>query len=187
MFSSDRNQALPQDGKITLFVGDYRLHVSNDGETWHEIAHSFDRVPKTEKLRKMRLFKAALTGKQLESLQAIDQAVRALDKKIAAVPVQRRQPAASRSGRNGGEPVDVGEGHRRLRVAGRRAGIRTSPGAGALDRRTGQSAYPARAGESAVALPLRDGHRGHTQRPGLHGRTPNPSGAAGLDGAATHH
>ncbi|MHC4995757.1 MAG: DUF1553 domain-containing protein, partial [Planctomycetota bacterium] len=55
-FSSDRNRAIAIDGKITVFAADYRLHVSSDGETWREVAHSYDRKPLNEKHAVERLF-----------------------------------------------------------------------------------------------------------------------------------
>ena len=44
VFSSARGETAPQHGKF-VFVAEYRIEISQDGETWQEVAHGRDRQP----------------------------------------------------------------------------------------------------------------------------------------------
>ncbi len=86
LFSSDRTKALPEDSPITIFVGEYRLEVSIDGERWTSVATSADRQPKTEALKQVRLTQHVNTPKTTARLKELSQEIARLDREIAAVP-----------------------------------------------------------------------------------------------------
>ena len=85
VFSSDRRKSLGMHGK-TNFVGEYRIEVSVDGETWREVASSLDRKPTNDAHRKRRLYNAAITDAEQQQLARTRRQIRQTERSIAAVP-----------------------------------------------------------------------------------------------------
>ena len=86
VFSSDRPQAVGRDHHTTTFVGDYRLEVSLDGETWTTIASSADRQPPTPAHRRQRLIAAAITADERMRQAELDAELARIHGELAAVP-----------------------------------------------------------------------------------------------------
>ncbi len=86
VFSSDRPRGLGAQDPNTLFVGDYRIEVSSDGQVWTEVANSHDRKPVTEALRQWRLTQRATTSDDQVRLDALGAQIAELDAQIRAVP-----------------------------------------------------------------------------------------------------
>lgn len=85
-FSSDRTHSLAEDHSLTVFVGDYRIEVSNDGKTWQTVASSDDRQPPTEIRRQARLRKLVQSDADTQKLDSLNQQIGQLDQQIAQVP-----------------------------------------------------------------------------------------------------
>jgi hypothetical protein len=86
-FSSDRPKALAEDYGLTVFVGDYRIEVSADGQTWREVANSADRLPPCKLRKRDRLLKLVTTTEDREQLAKLDRELKRTDAQIAAVPL----------------------------------------------------------------------------------------------------
>lgn len=86
IFSSDRTRALPEDSGLTVFVGDYRIEASIDGQAWTKVASSDDRLPVNDTRRDARIRKLATTEEQSRRRDELNQAIGQLDQKIAQVP-----------------------------------------------------------------------------------------------------
>ncbi|MFN3192943.1 MAG: DUF1553 domain-containing protein [Aureliella sp.] len=84
-FSSARNATTPGLGEFT-FVGDYRLEISLDGESWREIANSEDRSPPTAAHRNERLFEWAISQEERQRLRDLRKRTRGIQAKVNAVP-----------------------------------------------------------------------------------------------------
>jgi mono/diheme cytochrome c family protein len=85
-FSSDRPRALPETHHLTTFVGDYRIDASLDGETWTEVAHSYDRLPPNGARKQARLLKRVTTQQETARLAELNRQITELDHEIARVP-----------------------------------------------------------------------------------------------------
>ena len=86
LFSSDRTRALGEDHPLTVFVGEYRIETSLDGDQWRTVASSADREPKTDALRQQRLREFVITADDRSRLSAIERELNQIEKQIAAVP-----------------------------------------------------------------------------------------------------
>lgn len=84
-FSSDRAGAAG-DNPVATFVSEYRLLVSRDGETWNEVANSFDRQPLNAAHRRRRVLDAELSEADRRQLADMTQELAELNRKIAAIP-----------------------------------------------------------------------------------------------------
>jgi len=86
VFSSDGQRALPENSPLSIFVGDYRLAVSSDGELWIEVANSYDRIPPTDGRKLARLRERVITEADREQQATLAAEVARIDCEIAAVP-----------------------------------------------------------------------------------------------------
>lgn len=86
LFSSDRTRALGEDYGLTTFVGEYRIDVSVDGESWTTVATSDDRVPATDHLKLARLLKRVTTPEVVSQRQQLSRELAEIDAEIAKVP-----------------------------------------------------------------------------------------------------
>ncbi len=191
VFSSDRNQELDRDHRHTTFAGEYRIEVSRDGRNWTEVAGTDDRQPPTPAHRRRRLLDAELTGPERQRLAELNDDLGRVNGRIAAVPAfpswwigQFQDAPGPFHVSLGGDPQKPGgevvpsspsmlDAIAPESLPARRRFPRVGPsaGPGPLDRRPGEPDHPARAGQPALALPLRHRHRRHAQRFRLHGRS----------------
>lgn len=86
LFSSDRTRALGEDYSLTTFVGEYRIEVSADGQTWQTVATSEDRIPATDHLKLARLLKRVTTPEVVAQRQQRTRELTEVDAEIARVP-----------------------------------------------------------------------------------------------------
>lgn len=85
VFSSAKGEQNPEHSKF-VFVADYRIEVSSDGENWKEVAHGRDREPVSEAHRNVRYRLAGLTPEDTTELASIRQELARVNREIAAVP-----------------------------------------------------------------------------------------------------
>ena len=88
VFSSARNELKPDQPKF-VFVSDYRIEASLDGESWTEIANGRDRKPVSDAHRNHRLFERAVTDQERDNLSRLNRQVNAVQREINAVPALR--------------------------------------------------------------------------------------------------
>ncbi|MDZ4687795.1 MAG: DUF1553 domain-containing protein [Planctomycetaceae bacterium] len=86
LFSSDRTKALGEDHALTVFVGDYRIEVSQDGQTWTEVASSADRLPPTDLRKLARLTRLVTTPDDIARRTELAKNIAETDANIARVP-----------------------------------------------------------------------------------------------------
>lgn len=86
LFSSDRQQALPQDSGITTFIGDYTLWVSMDGTNWQVVADSQDRQPPSAAHRRARLLAAETNDAERERIADLKKQMGDIQRQIAELP-----------------------------------------------------------------------------------------------------
>ena len=84
-FSSARGELKPDQPKF-VFVSDYRIEVSLDGEEWTEVANGDDRKPVSDAHRNHRLFELEITLQERSEIARLDREIRKLSGQIAAVP-----------------------------------------------------------------------------------------------------
>lgn len=84
-FSSDRPNALGASGEA-VFLSEYRIEISMDGETWREIANSYDRKPVNDAHRRRRLLEGEMTEAEGTRLTMLNDERRAAQQAVDAVP-----------------------------------------------------------------------------------------------------
>lgn len=116
VFSSDRLQTVDRNQSKTLFIGEYVLETSLDGQTWREVASSRDRKPSTPEHRRTRLLTGEQTAAEKAQLAEFTTAVGRLDaeeKKLPAFPVwwlgKFAQPTEATYVFTGGDPQKKAE------------------------------------------------------------------------------
>ena len=201
-FSSDRTGAAG-DQPVATFVGEYRIDVSLDGESWTEVASSATRQPVSDAHRKKRIVDRVMSSKQRRQQRTQRADCRGESSngggEVASFLVDRKfstggwtvsrlcrweSAEAGRGGRTG-QHVGIGSGYAELQVGVGRARIRTAAAACRVDYGCRQSTDAARDGQSVVAIPLWDGNCGYAQRLWFHGRIPDAPRIARLARAAT--
>lgn len=85
VFSSAKGEQNPEHRKF-VFVSEYRIEVSLDGETWSEVAHGRDRRPVSDGHRNVRYRVAGLTAEDQEELAVIRKELAQVNRELAAVP-----------------------------------------------------------------------------------------------------
>ncbi|QDT08302.1 F5/8 type C domain protein [Planctomycetes bacterium K23_9] len=90
VFSSAKDEDIPEHRKF-VFVADYRIEVSDDGEMWTEVANGHDRQAANDAHRNHRLRQIETTPDDRRSLVQLNQKIRKLSRQIADVP---RLPSA---------------------------------------------------------------------------------------------
>lgn len=86
VFSSAKGEENPEHRKF-VFVADYRIEISKDGETWDEVAHGRDRKPVSDLHRNLRWRKSEMTPEEAAKLASVRKDLAAVAREIAAVPV----------------------------------------------------------------------------------------------------
>lgn len=116
LFSSDRPGALSATANESTFIGEYVIEASLDGESWTRVADSHDRQPNNDRHRRKRYLDAETTQDEKQSIVALDNELRALGKKISAIPRFPRlrvgrltQPKDPFHVFRGGDPQQKGE------------------------------------------------------------------------------
>ena len=85
LFSSAKGERIPEHSKF-VFVAEYRIEVSDDGQSWSEVAHGRDREPANENVRKHRLRKLETTQADRKSYADLDKQIRKIDAQIRSIP-----------------------------------------------------------------------------------------------------
>lgn len=85
VFSSARGESIPEHGKF-VFLADYRIEVSEDGEQWTEVADSRDRQPVSEAHRNHRLRALEMTAAEARELRQIARELAAVKRQLDAIP-----------------------------------------------------------------------------------------------------
>lgn len=85
LFSSDRLKQLKKHRKTT-FVGEYRIEVSSDGESWTQVANSHDRKPATPAQRTKRFLNLETKPDEKKRLAALSTELRKTATAITALP-----------------------------------------------------------------------------------------------------
>lgn len=85
VFSSARGETTPEHPNF-VFVGEYRLEISTDGQQWTQVANSHDRQPVNEAWRKHRLRRLAMTDNERDRLAALEQALAQVNQELSALP-----------------------------------------------------------------------------------------------------
>ena len=85
VFSSARDEAEPGQG-LFVFVADYRIEVSDDGESWQEVAHGRDRQPVSDNHRKHRLRRAVIIAEEEQELAELRAERGEVERQLAALP-----------------------------------------------------------------------------------------------------
>jgi len=86
VFSSAKGESKPDHRKF-LFVAEYRIEISKDGQSWQEVASGDDRKPISEAHRKHRIARAMQpTPEEQETLNQLQQQLADVTKEIQAIP-----------------------------------------------------------------------------------------------------
>jgi mono/diheme cytochrome c family protein len=147
-FSADRLKTLPADSGEIVFVGEYRIEASLDGEHWKIIADSRQRPPLTQAFARERLLQNTMTPDDREehaSLQLTLDEVNTAISRVPSLPVvwagQFDQPKNPVCIMKGGDPT--------------RQGAEVQPGSlSALSRITAKFELPNTSSESDRRLAL---------------------------------
>lgn len=83
--SSARDEAEPGQGHL-VFVADYRIEISSDGESWREVAHGRDRQPVNDAHRQHRLRRAVITDDEEQKLAALRHERGEVERGLAGLP-----------------------------------------------------------------------------------------------------
>ena len=106
VFSSARGEEVSSHPTFE-FVAEYRIEVSLDGESWTEVAHGRDRQPINDVHRAHRLRRAETTAEERDRLASLDQKIRGVTRKIAAVPALRTAWTGRRDAPGGDGPFRI--------------------------------------------------------------------------------
>ncbi|MEM1444099.1 MAG: DUF1553 domain-containing protein, partial [Verrucomicrobiota bacterium] len=85
VFSSAKGEENPEHRKF-IFVSEYRIEISEDGETWTEVAHGRDRKPVSDAHRNVRYRIAGLTAEDSEAIAGVRRELSGINRDLAAVP-----------------------------------------------------------------------------------------------------
>ena len=88
-FCSDRNRSLAPTHPERAFVGEYRIEVSLDAESWNVVATSHDRKPLNARHRRKRLLQFVTTEDERRRLAELADEITTVERQIAAVPPLR--------------------------------------------------------------------------------------------------
>lgn len=105
-FSSARGKLSPENSRFA-FVAEYRIEVSDDGETWQEVAHGRDRQPVNEKHRDLRLRRQEIAQEEVSRLSGLDRGIKALDREINSLPKLPEVWVGTRSEKDAEGPFNV--------------------------------------------------------------------------------
>lgn len=86
VFSSDRPKALVEGSGEVTFPGEYRIAVSLDGQSWSEVANSYDRKPTNDRHRRKRLIDAEITDDERAQIAQLENEINAVQAEMRRVP-----------------------------------------------------------------------------------------------------
>lgn len=84
VFSSARGESTPKHGKF-IFVADYRIEVSDDGEKWQKVADGSDREPVSNPHRDRRAQAEATTPEDAKALAEVNREIASVGRELAAI------------------------------------------------------------------------------------------------------
>ena len=108
-FSSARGEKVPEQGKFT-FVGEYRIEVSLDGESWTPVADSHDRKPINEGFRDHRLRQLEITRKERGQVKDLRSQLADLKRELRNIPKVRTAFIGKRSQDDAKGPFHIFQG-----------------------------------------------------------------------------
>lgn len=85
VFSSDRPAELPNHRKM-IFVGEYRLEVSMDGETWTTVSESWSRKPINEKFARQRHLRFATKEAEKQQIANLRKQLAQVNAQLSRIP-----------------------------------------------------------------------------------------------------
>ena len=85
IFSSARGEETPQHVKF-VFVAEYRIEVSDDGETWREVANGRDRKPANPNHQDLRWRQLETSAEESAKLAALRRELAEVNGELAAIP-----------------------------------------------------------------------------------------------------
>ena len=85
LFSSARGEAVPAHKKF-VFVAEYRIEISNDGENWKTVADGRSRAPASNAHRDHRLSRLEMTREEKKRTSRLKQELNRTKQQIARVP-----------------------------------------------------------------------------------------------------
>ncbi|MEL7498945.1 MAG: DUF1553 domain-containing protein [Planctomycetota bacterium] len=107
LFSSAKGETTPEHSKF-VFVADYRIEASLDGETWTEIAHGRDRKPVNETSHlNRRLEKLEMTQTEKKQLVELRRSIQKVKAEIAKTPPPAKVWIGTRSQKDAKGPFHV--------------------------------------------------------------------------------
>jgi mono/diheme cytochrome c family protein len=86
LFSSDRLDQIGEGNSEARFVCEYRIEVSLDGESWTEVANSYDREPATDAHKRKRYLDHETTEEEAAQLAALKDELGQVNGELAKVP-----------------------------------------------------------------------------------------------------
>jgi hypothetical protein len=84
-FSSARGASVPDQRKFG-FVGEYRIEISLDGESWKTVATSHDREPVNEAFRDHRFRQLEITSRERNQVKKLRKELAEMNRKIRSIP-----------------------------------------------------------------------------------------------------
>jgi len=110
IYSSDRPAELPTHGKM-IFVGEYRMEYSPDGETWKPLTDSWDRKPINDNFLRERYLRFATSEAEAKELASLRKEVSRVNSELAKIkPLEQvwvgnfKQPKKATHLAIGGDP-----------------------------------------------------------------------------------
>lgn len=85
VFSSAHGERKPDQAKF-VFVSDYRIESSLDGESWQVLASGRDRKPTNQAHRQHRLYESEISADERKEIARLHQEINQLTRQIKAVP-----------------------------------------------------------------------------------------------------
>lgn len=85
VFSSAKGETVPEHRKF-VFVAEYRIDVSSDGQSWTTVAGGANRKPVSDRHRDHRLFEAEITEEERAQIAQLNSDIGAVNAEIAKVP-----------------------------------------------------------------------------------------------------
>lgn len=108
-FSSARGASVPEQGKFT-FVGEYRIEVSLDGDSWETVATSHDREPVNDAFRDHRFRQLEITSDERDQVKQLRSQLAKLNREIRSIPRMKTAFIGRRSQEDAKGPFHIFQG-----------------------------------------------------------------------------
>ena len=106
VFSSAKGESKPDQSKF-VFPAEYRIEVSQDGQSWTQVASGDDRVPVSEAHKQARSRRLVMSADQHDQMKELDREIQRLDGKIRAIPALRSAWVGTRDQKKATGPFHV--------------------------------------------------------------------------------